>query len=222
MFRMSRTIKDIQMDGLTAKIISNNRTSIKMAKTLITTPALINQDSTQGAVYAVSLAVESNQMSANAEVSESLLITQDAKQYIADNVAPGSKTWNLSGYIAGNKQLEPTNFYKPLMRLNADILWQWFNRGAVLKYRDGNAQLYEQVVIKSLQTSQQKDAADAIAFSMTLKEINVMEISDEEVSDNTTGFLKGLKKSLPAQGSTLGMASAFGTVTSSLISNIAF
>lgn len=199
------------LDGLTRKIISDNKAVINMVKTLTSTPALINTDLSQGAKFAIQLEVETNQMSAQAEVSESLLISQDTKKYISDNVAPGSRTWNLSGYLAGNKALEPTNYYKPIMRLNTDMLWNWFSNGAVLIYFDGNARIYNQVVIKSLQTSQQKDAADAVAFQMTLKEINVMEISDV-VLDNLD-FSK-IKNSLPKAGSILGESASMGTVTS--------
>ena len=199
------------LDGLTRKIISDNKAVINMVKTLTSTPALINTDLSQGAKFAIQLEVETNQMSAQAEVSESLLISQDTKKYISDNVAPGSRTWNLSGYLAGNKALEPTNYYKPIMRLNTDMLWNWFINGAVLIYFDGNARIYNQVVIKSLQTSQQKDAADAVAFQITLKEINVMEISDV-VLDNLD-FSK-IKNSLPKAGSILGESASMGTVTS--------
>ena len=196
------------LDGLTQKIVNNFMPVINMVKTLVTTPVLINTDLAQGAKYAIPLMVETNQMSAQAEVSESLLITQDTKKYISDNVAPGSKTWTLSGYIDGIKEAEPTNYYKPLVRLFTDILWQWYERGAVLKYRDGNAQLYDQVVIKSLQTSQQKDAGDVVAFQLTLKEINVMSITAPEESDL-------VKNSTPARGSAIGAASGLGTVSSS-------
>lgn len=199
------------LDGLNGKISAGERVAIKMAKTLITTPALINTDLAQGAKYAIPLYVETNQMSAQAEVSESLLITQDTKKYIADNVAPGSKTWSLSGYIDGIKELEPTNYYKPLVRLFTDILWQWYERGAVLKYRDGNAQLYNQVVIKSLQTSQQKDAGDVTAFQMTIKEINIMSIANPDESEGLLG-LSG--STSPEKGSALGEAKTLGTVTS--------
>jgi hypothetical protein len=198
------------LDGLTQKIVNNYMPVINMVKTLTTTPALINTDISQGAKYAIPLMVETNQMSAQAEVSESLLITQESKKYISDNVAPGSKTWNLSGYIDGIKAAEPTNYYKPIMRLFTDILWQWFNRGAVLKFLDGNARIYQKVVIKSLQTSQQKDAADAVAFQMTLKEINVMEINGIE---ETVGAL-GLTATKPKLGSIIGEPMNMGTVTS--------
>lgn len=201
------------IDGLSSEVITS-KSARKMAETLITQPTLINTDITQGAKFAIPLEVETNQMSAQAEVSESLLITQDAKKYVADNVAPGSKTWNLSGYIVGDKNLELTNYYRPIMRLYTDMLWSWFTNGAVLKYMDGGARLYNQVVIKSLQTSQVKDQADAVSFQMTLKEINVMEITDQiEVQ-----AFANLKITLPPVGTSIGQAATMGTVTSEAVS----
>lgn len=197
------------IDGLSREVI-NNQAARKMAETLISQPTLINTDATQGAKFAIPLEVETNQMSAQAEVSESLLISKDTKKYVADNVAPGSKTWNLSGWIVGDKQLELTNYYRPIMRLYTDMLWSWFKNGAVLKYMDGSARIYEQVVIKSLQTSQVKDEADAVAFQMTLKEINVMEITETEESVGVAG----LTATRPQLGSMLGEPMSLGTVTS--------
>jgi hypothetical protein len=95
------------------------------------------------------------------------------------------------------------------MRLYTDMIWAWFKSGAILKYMDGGARIYDQVVIKSLQTSQQKDAADAVAFQMTLKEINVMEINGAE---ETSGLLAATK---PTLGSSIGEPMNMGTVTSS-------
>jgi hypothetical protein len=81
---------------------------------------------------------------------------------------------------------------------------------------DGGARLYNQVVIKSLQTSQVKDQADAVSFQMTLKEINVMEITDQiEVQ-----AFANLKITLPPVGTSIGQAATMGTVTSNPISLI--
>ena len=146
------------MDGLSLKITNGNKKALALAKTLVTTPTLINIDMKQGAVYAIPLEVETNQKRAAAEVSESLVISTDAKKYIADNVAPGAKSWNLSGYIKGIPSLEPTNYFQPFVLLHTDILWNWFNHGAVLIFKDGDAHIYQRVVIKDLQTAQQKDS----------------------------------------------------------------
>lgn len=200
------------MDGLTLKITSGNKKALALAKTLVTTPMLINTDITQGAVYALPLQVETNQKSASAEVSESLVITMNQKEKVSDNIAPGSKSWRLSGYITGIPRLEPSNYFQPFVLLHTDILWSWRDRGAVLTYKDGDAHFYKKVVIKDLQTAQQKDSANATPFTMTLKEINVMETSLADLPDTDTGVTKRLMKSIPAIGSAIGIAATLGMV----------
>lgn len=204
------------MDGLTTQIINRNHAALELAKTLITTPTLINIDIRQGALYALPLQCETNQKSANAEVSESLVISSEAKKYISDNVAPGAKQWQLSGYIPGIKQLEPTNYFQPFVQLQTDILWSWFDHGAVLIFKDGNAQIHKKVVIKALQTAQQKDCANATPFTMTLKEINVMETTLANAADTETTAINKLMTSLPAVGSALGAAVSLGATAATV------
>ena len=198
------------MDALTLKIIEGDRAAIMLARTCITTPTLINTDIRQGALYALPLMCETNQRAAAAEVSESLIISTNAKENISDNVAPGSPSWDLSGYIQGIKSLEPTSFFMPLMQQRHDILWNWFNHGAVLTFKDGNAQIFKRVVIKNLKTSQQKDAANGIPFSLTLKELNVMETSLLDIADDITENINKAKKSIPEIGSWLGLPLTLG------------
>ena len=200
------------MDGLTVKIINGNRKAISLAKTCVTTPTLINTDPLQGTIYALPLEVETNQRSAGAEVSESLVISAEAKTYISDNVAPGSQSWHLSGYIVGNKQLEPSNYFQPLVQFHTDILWQWFTSGAILIYKDGNAQIHQRVVIKDLQTAQQKDCANGTPF----KEINVMETNLASLADSFSTSLSKFQKSMPAVGSAIGPVAMFGTTTAEI------
>ena len=198
------------MDGLTLKITNGNKKALSLAKTLVTSPTLININPLQGAIYAIPLDAETNQKAASAEVSENLVISTDAKKYIADNVAPGSKNWRLSGYLKGIPRLEPTNYFQPFVQLHATILWNWFVKGAVLTFRDGDAKIYPRVVIKDLQTAQQKDSANAMPFTITLKEINVLETSLSDLSTDASGDPNKIAISLPAIGSALGAAATLG------------
>lgn len=207
------------MDGISLKITKGNRAAIALAKTLITTPTLINTDPKQGAIYAIPLQVETNQKSASAQVSESLVLATDAKKFISDNVAPGSKSWKLGGYIKGISRLEPSNYFQPFVQLHTDILWNWRDRGAVLIFKDGNAQIYKRVVIKDLQTAQQKDSANATPFTMTLKEINVLETSNTDQGDNSDA--NKMAKSLPAAGSALGAALTLGMTAAETVEQTA-
>lgn len=205
------------MDGLSLKITSGDRKALALAKTLVTTPTLINTKLKQGAVYAIPLDVETNQKSAAAEVSESLVITTDAKKFISDNVAPGSKSWQLSGYIKGIPILEPSNYFQPFVQLHTDVIWNWFEHGAVLVFKDGNAQIHKRVVIKSLQTAQQKDSANATPFTMTLKEINVMETTMSNLPDDATEEANRLAKSLPILGSVYGAPVTLGMTAAEVV-----
>ena len=209
------------MDGLTLKIISGNRKALALAKTMITTPTLINVEPTQGALYAIPLDAETNQQRASAEVSESLVIAMDAKKFLSDNVAPGSRSWTLSGYIKGIPRLEPTNYFQPYVMLHTQILWGWFNKGAVLWFKDGDSKIYPRVVIKDLQTAQQKDSANATPFTMTLKEINVMDTTALNFADNLTGDVNKLKKSIPVIGSALGASVDLGVTAAETVEETA-
>lgn len=209
------------MDGLSLKIIEGSKNAQALAKTLATTPTLINTDIKQGAVYAIPLDVETNQKSATAEVSESLVISTDTKKYVSDNIAPGSKSWRLSGYIRGIPRLEPSNFFQPFVQLHTDILWNWFTRGAVLTFKDGNAQIYQNVVIKDLQTAQQKDSANATPFTITLKEINVLDTSPLEVEDSNTLDIGKLMKSRPVIGSAIGATVSLGVTAAETVETAA-
>ena len=203
----------MDMDGLTKLLMKADPAALNMVKTLVTTPTLINLDIRQGPIYAIPLMTETNQRNASAEVSESLIIGTEAKQYISDNVAPGSMNWSLGGYIAGVKELEPSNRFQPFVQFNTDTLWSWFEHGALLIYKDGNAQLYDNVVIKSLQTSQQKEAANATPFSMTLKQLNLMEM---DLSDLVEDVVDQAKNSIIAAGSKLGKALSLGSTSSTI------
>ena len=203
------------MDGLTLKITNGNKKALALAKTCVTTPTLINLESSQGTIYALPLEVETNQRSAPAEVSESLVITSNKKENISDNVAPGPQSWHLTGYIAGIKRLEPTNYFQPFVQLHTDILWQWYNRGAILTYKDGNSQIHQQVVIKDLQTSQQKDSGNATPFSLTLKEINIMNPSTDNF-DNTN-LINNIAASMAKAGSAIGPTLTMGAVASEIV-----
>ncbi len=198
------------MDGLTLKIINGNRKALTLARTCVTTPTLINLYSEQGAIGAIPLDSETVQKSASAEVSENLVIASDQKKNVTDNVAPGSKSWRITGYIQGIAQLEPSNFFQPFVQTFTDILWSWFEHGAVLIFKDGNAHVHERVVIKDLQTSQQKDSANAVPFSMTIKELNLMETDLTGLS-----LIKAnIKRTLAPIGSAFGMPLTLGSTVS--------
>lgn len=200
------------MDAFTQNIINGSAKALKMAETLLTTPMLINIDPKQGAKYAIPLLCETNQKSASAEISESLVVSTETKKYISDNIAPGSRTWRLSGYIPGIKELEPINRFQPFVRLHTDIVWNWFNNGAILIFKDGDAHFFKRVAIKDLQTSQQKDCLNATPFTMTLKEINLLSLGPAETDPDSSLSSDAQAASIPEAGSEIGAASEMGGV----------
>ena len=198
------------MDGLSQLIVNGNPTALNLVKTLLDAPMLINPSITkdglsQGAPFAIPLETETHQQTGNAEVSESLLITAGGKKNVADNVAPGSWTWNLTGYIPGNAALEPTNLYTPFVALNSWLIRNAYQQGYVLIYKDIDAQIYRRVVIKSLTINTKSDCRNKTPFSMTLKEINVMD-------DFLSNMTQSAKAAQPKSGSNIGYTAAVGTV----------
>lgn len=201
------------MDGLSQLVVNGNSTALNLVKTLLDSPMLINPSITkdglsQGAPFAIPLETETHQQTGNAEVSESLVITAEGKRNVADNVAPGAWTWNLSGYIPGNDALEITNLYTPFVALNSWLIRNAFQNGYVLIYKDIDAQIYRRVVIKSLTISTKADCRNKTPFSMTLKEINVI---DDFMADAT----KSEKAAQPKAGSITGYTAVAGTVIAS-------
>ena len=162
------------MDGLTKLVIAGDPAAKKLVQSALTNPVLLNTDSEQGTPFSIVLECENLKQTSVAQVSENLLIMQDGKKNITDNIAPSGWEWHLSGYIIGNKILEPSNYYTPIVMLNTDILRQWYRKGAVLAFKDANAQLYENVVIKNLELQMQKDARNVYPFSMILKEVSLL------------------------------------------------
>lgn len=201
------------MDGLSQLVVNGNSTALNLVKTLLDSPMLINPSITkdglsQGAPFAIPLETETHQQTGNAEVSESLVITAEGKRNVADNVAPGAWTWNLSGYIPGNDALEITNLYTPFVALNSWLIRNAFQNGYVLIYKDIDAQIYRRVVIKSLTISTKADCRNKTPFSMTLKEINVI---DDFMADAT----KSERAAQPKAGSITGYTAVAGTVIAS-------
>lgn len=208
------------VSGLNKAIMGGSPLALSLVKTCLTTPVLINKTPGQGAMGDIYLYCETNQKSASAEVSESLIISTDSKQNISDNVAPGSKSWRLTGYIKGDITgiTEPTNYYQPITRSYVNQLWSWFEHGAVLVYRDGDARTYNRVVIKDLQTGQQKDSQSAVPFSLTLKEINVMKTSPVDLDADTTNPVNNAVNSTPDAGSAGGATLSMGSTPSEVMS----
>lgn len=205
-------MEDNLVDGFTALLIQGNSAALNMAKSVITNPMLINTDPEQGTPWAVMLEVEDHDKGLDAEVSESLVITKNGKKNVADNVAPGSWTWQLAGYIPGIPEMQLTNLFTPYVRVQTDYLTRAAENGHVLLYKDLDNKVYKYVTIKSIHVKTQKDCRNKTPFSLTLKEINLL---DEQEANNNV-VLSGLAYSVSAQGTTIALNVAKDIVNETL------
>lgn len=171
-------------DNMSMQIAEGNRNSLNTAKSLISTPMLINPGAgyypgQDIASFVIPLQTEGHSQDIEIEVSDSLVICADQKKNVNDNIAPGAYTWSLNGFIPG---MSPVNFIDPMLKVRTDLLKMAASKGYMLIYKDIDNTLYKRVVITSLRIETQKDCKNATPFSMTLKQINVM--SDEESSES--------------------------------------
>jgi hypothetical protein len=174
------------MDKFTQLILQGSQSVIEMAKTMLTTPLLVNTDVTQGFLFSIPLETETHVQHIASEVSTSLLINKLGKRNISDNIAPSAWGWTLTGYIPGIKELEPTNYYTPFVRLYRDFIRRAAEKGYILTFKDVDNKLYKRVAISSLSIDTKADCKNKTPFSMELIEINVLNDSGEysEVINN--------------------------------------
>lgn len=223
------------MTDLTTAILSGSATALSAAKSLISTPAIIynkassanwllNELAATVPAYAgnansffIPLETEQHTQHGDAEVSENLIFstTDDAKKYIADNVAPGPWTWNLSGYIPGASGLEFTNLYTPFLRRNVNFLKTAFKKGLRLTFKDVDCKLYDNVVIQSIDIDTRPDCRNKCPFTMTLKEINTM-------SSATANLDTAAVVGTPAEGSSYANPPDYGATSNKDITETSF
>ena len=135
---------------LSQAIVNSNARALGLVKTLIENPCLIS--TTSPYIFAINLEADNYRQYADADVAESVVISTDtdAKKYIADNVAPHSWTWELSGYIPGLPEIEKTNLYTPIVATNRLFLRKAFEKGLRLRFKDIYNKVWDNVVIQSL------------------------------------------------------------------------
>lgn len=202
-------------------IIANSASAANLVLSLLSLPRLISLTPP----WTIYLETESCRQHSEARVAENVLISDvmgaAAKSYISDNVAPGSYTWHLEGYIPGNQLLEPSNLYTPIVRMNVNNLRNAFKAGTILTFKDGDNHIYPNVVIQSLDIDTRPDCRNKQPFSMVLKEINILDSVFGTVVQNAASIAAGSSQGEATKvGSTvawadsnytaLGTASAYG------------
>lgn len=203
-----------QSGTLTKLIAQGNNQAISIAKTLLTNPVLINPaagmphafESQTSMPFVIPIEAESHKQHMEVNVSESLVIAKDNKVNVTDNVAPGSWTWTISGYIPGVPELEVTNLFTPFVTMMTNFLRKAAQNGYLLVFKDIDSAIYYNVVIKSLDIVTQKDCKNRTPVTMTLKAINTMD-------DLETMAAEAEKNATTVAGTMLGEAKNVGITT---------
>ena len=199
---------------LSKAIISGSASAANIALQLLSLPRLISLTPP----WTIALETESLRQHSEARVAENVLISAvglgAAKSYVSDNVAPGPYTWHLDGYIPGNQLLEPSNLFTPIVRMNTALLRQAFKLGTVLTFKDGDNNIYPNVVIQSLDIDTRADCRNKQPFSMVLKEINVISGVFGDVVQNAATIAAG---SAAGEGTKVGSTVATQVATYSIL-----
>lgn len=164
---------------LSLAILSRSAKAIAMAKSIAAMPALIF---TNPPMF-IPLELESYSKDGQADVATNPVIVSgksgDIKKEVTDNVAPKPWTWTVSGYIPGNVLAEYTNLYTPFVRFHTDMISLAFEEGMRLTFKDKDCKFYkDQVVIENLSIGMQADCANKTPFSMTLRQILTIDMSE--------------------------------------------
>lgn len=211
---------------LTAAVTSGSSAALDLVKSFLTMPALIGMtEETEGKAadllkkvnlagipFYIPLEIEQHSQDGQAEVSENLIIAtgDDAKKYLTDNVAPGPWSWSISGYIPGSAMIEKTNKFTPIVSLKRDIVKRAYKQGLRMIFKDVDCRFYKNVVIESLSIETQADCRNKTPFSMTLKEIEVVQAAEANLSTTEAA-------STAAAGSAGGAAAEMGTTAAKAV-----
>lgn len=155
--------------------------AVQLTKSLLTNPMIVSTNPP----FAFSLEVETYDKQGQAEVSQRPVIVPGSgvKEYLNDNVSPQPLTWNLSGYIMGDPSIEKVCFFTPVVEFNVAMLWKAYELGSRIMFKDMNQQPFLNCVIESLSTPYEKDCKNKRPFSMTIKEIKVIETSFADLTE---------------------------------------
>jgi len=114
--------------------------------------------------------------------------TTSAKQFITDNVAPGPRTWTISGWISSNSPVSLLFNAPQTVGLDTSIrnqekaLWDFFYNRSIGQFKDKNGQLFPYVVIESVDFDADALTQNALPISLTLKQINILQIDSKGIS----------------------------------------
>ena len=159
-------------------LVSGVAAAANMVRSVWTKPAIFFTSRPGLVIYLDNV---THTQSAQAQVSEFPVIVsgKNVKQFQYDNVAPSPWTWQITGYIPGDSNIEQTSSYTPIVTANTEYLKWAFERGERLIFKDVDNRTYKNCVIESLTIETKAEVKNKRPFSMTLKQI-------VEISGNTS------------------------------------
>lgn len=143
------------------------------------------------------------------EVSTQLIISQvlGGKEFITDNSAPGPRIWTLKGYISGIPFIELSNWFMPSLLIQKLIIDNAHTSRKAVPFRTTDGELVS-VLIKECNFIEEPDNMNTLHIEVTLQELNYLTVTSSLNVVSSTD--KGLAKSLPLIGKSLGKAFAVG------------
>lgn len=199
-------------DEFTTALVEGSKSVLEWVKTMLTNPALLSTDARNP--FYIPIICSSDTQRGDAQVSDRVIIGQgeitQQKKIIADNVAPGPWSWTFSGYLVGLPELEATNLFTPIVRLQKLLLQDAFKHGLVLTLKDSDCMPYPFVAIQSITFRNEPDCRNYQPIDITLKQLDIMNTA----AGTATGVAS---EASPAAGSADGMAAEAGVTAGGLV-----
>jgi len=150
------------------------------------------------------------------EVSTQLIISQSAggKEFVTDNSAPGPRIWTLKGYIIGIPYIELTNWFMPSLLVQKLVIDNAHTSRKAVPFRTTDGEILS-VLIKECNFIEEPDNMNTLKIELVLQELNLLTVTTSLNAVSSTE--KGLQKSLPLVGKSLGKVFALGAAAAGYV-----
>ena len=134
-------------------------------------------------IEGIPINVPSIKVSREIDISESLVIIQDAqnKDYKVDNVVPHLREWNLEGYLSSISILDSMLLIKPTLMLQMKYLDMCAASRKPVWFKTNNNEFFK-VQISRLYFEQNAESTNTVKVSVSLKEFKPYIVEDKTVS----------------------------------------
>lgn len=164
----------------------------------------------------VSLELTSCKVSAEAKVSQHLIVTPTGyKQIVNDNVAPSPRVWSMTGYIPEDNFLLAgvQNTLRSIagnginlgLRSLKDQLWEAFYNRVPVEWKDKDGNVWKSVAIEKLETEDDPTITNKVPMNATVREL----VTVNSFLDKNPTYL--------SSGNSAGSPTSMGTTVSSAV-----